>query len=194
MNKKNVSKGKTIKLNFNNRDYSLLIDDSRNVYTNETEDITIIEIKRYDPIKINYYLDIDENIYTHDFIETYLNKSVYILHFELGKDLKYSSGAIKEIKSTADIKRNIIIRYTCSTLSGSSGGPIINSSNFKVIGIHQGYKKEKDLNVGLLIKAPIEQFKKHYKIIPNILDEYIFGQNDLYEHQGKKEEKINYKS
>ncbi len=28
LNKKNVSKGKTIKLNFNNRDYSLLIDDS----------------------------------------------------------------------------------------------------------------------------------------------------------------------
>jgi hypothetical protein len=40
----------------------------------------------------------------------------------------------------------------------SSGGPIINSDNLKVIAIHKGSNKEKTMNIGKLINEPIKKF------------------------------------
>ena len=34
--------------------------------------------------------------------------------------------------------------------------------NFKVIGVHKGFLKNKNLNIGSFIKVPIEQFKNLY--------------------------------
>ena len=41
----------------------------------------------------------------------------------------------------------------CNTDFGSSGSPIINSFNYKVIGIHKGYKELRKINLGTLLKA-----------------------------------------
>ena len=46
----------------------------------------------------------------------------------------------------------------------SSGAPILNINNFKIIGIHQGTKKMLSLNVGILltniIKMRVELYNK----------------------------------
>ena len=54
---------------------------------------------------------------------------------------------------------NYTIQYLCDSNVGSSGGPLINTINYKVIGIHKGGAKEnKQYNLGTLLKEPIEEF------------------------------------
>ena len=50
-----ISKGNEIKFILNNTLYSLLIDDSRKVYSNKMKDTTIIEIKKSDNILNNFF-------------------------------------------------------------------------------------------------------------------------------------------
>ena len=90
-----------------------------------------------------FFLEINEN----KFVDIYVDKSIYILHYEIGGEIKYSPGTI--LKNDYDK-----IMYSCSTKPGSSGGPVIDASNFKVIGVHKGYKSILKLNFGILIKVP----------------------------------------
>ena len=54
---------------------------------------------------------------------------------------------------------NYTIQYLCDSSEGSSGGPLINTINYKVIGIHKGGAKgDKQFNLGTLLKEPIEEF------------------------------------
>ena len=55
------------------------------------------------------------------------------------------------------------ILNSCSTKPGSSGSPIINIENYKVFGIHKGYIKSINLNIGTLIKNHINKFYKRIK-------------------------------
>ena len=49
-----------------------------------------------------------------------------------------------------------------STKYGSSGGPILNLSNSKLLGIHKGSYKSGNFNIGLYLNEPINDFfKKH---------------------------------
>ena len=79
---------------------------------------------------------------------------IYILHFELRKGEIYSPGDIKKF-SNSDILDHYKILYSCSTKKGSSVGPIINPSNYKVIGFHKGYDPTTRLNSGIIIKSQI---------------------------------------
>ena len=106
-----------------------------------------------DNIKIDSFLDIDENINKSNPNDTYKDQSVYILHYEEGKNMKYSIGIIKSISED-----NFNIRHLCSTKVGSSGGPIINLFNYKVMGVHKGYKNK--FNLGTYLKIGIEEFNK----------------------------------
>ena len=45
----------------------------------------------------------------------------------------------------------------------TSGCPIINLNNFKVIGINKRKQNNKTCNISTVIKWPIEEFKKAYK-------------------------------
>ena len=86
--------------------------------------------------------------------------------------MEYSIGLIKGIN-----ENNYNIRHSCDSRRGSSGGPIINSTNFQVIGIHKGGEKGKFYNVGILLKEPIERFNeethKKEKKDNNNKEEYI---------------------
>ena len=87
----------------------------------------------------------------------------------LSGEVKVSYGAIKYIN-----EKKYDIGYLCTTFGGSSGGPLLNLNNYKVIGIHKCGIKEDKINIGTLIKAPIEEF---YNNINNIKIEkriYIF--------------------
>ena len=63
----------------------------------------------------------------------YRNNSIYILQYPGGKRLGVSYGILKEIYE--DKKYNF--KHLCCTEEGSSGSPIINIINNKLIGIHK---------------------------------------------------------
>ena len=131
LGKDDIKPGKEINLLFNDQIEKILkIDDSRKTYTsNEKEfDITIIEIKKEDEININNILEIDDNIFNEEEINFYKNKSIYIIHYPLGSKSSYSNDVIKSI----DINK-IRIEHGCATEEGSSGAPILNLNNFKVL-------------------------------------------------------------
>ena len=69
--------------------------------------------------------------------------------------MKYNQGTILVIE-----ENNYTIQHKCNTKTGSSGCPIINLSNFKVIGIHKGTRKLSKCNFGTLLREPLNLFKK----------------------------------
>ena len=149
LDKQLINKGETINFSLDNDkvNISIIIDDSRKCYTNETYDITIIEIKQNDDLDIEF-LEVDKK----GNIEDYKQKSIYLIQYPHGKRVEYSNGVIKNINED-----NYTIEHYCSSKPGSSGGPIINLITFKVIGIHKGSAK-KLWNVGTLIWPFIETF------------------------------------
>ena len=73
--------------------------------------------------------------------------------------MNFSSGIIFRLGED-----NFTIEHRCDSSEGSSGAPLINSTNFQVIGIHKGGAKgAKKYNLGTLIKEPIEKFNEEIK-------------------------------
>ena len=134
-------------LNDDKKPLVINIDNSRIKFTNKELDITFIEIKKED--KINYFLEIDENI-DKGLENIYNHKSIYLLHYPKGVKANVSYGLSNKI-----IDNNLI--HFCSTEEGSSGAPILLIDSFKVIGIHKGTTKNKNFlfNLGTSIKNAI---------------------------------------
>jgi len=72
--------------------------------------------------------------------------------------LEASFGKIKRID-----KNNNYIFHSCDFEIDSSGYPIINFENFKVIGIHKEINNELNQNVGHFIREPIIDFYNYVK-------------------------------
>ena len=194
-----IYEGKAIKFSLDNDkyNYEIKINNSRNIYFSNKEefDITIIEIKEEDGLNINLFLDIDYNIFEENPNEYYKNKSIYLLHYPHGNNIEFSIGLIKNI-SFGDYD----LEHNCQTQPGSSGGPIINYANNKVVGIHKGVKDENNYNVGTFLKYPIKDFyekvgdkkvnqeKKDYKSnnIDNSINNII---NNIDNHRDSKNNK-----
>ena len=150
--------GKTIKFSSEEKEYQIEIDNHRRCYTNKEEyDTTIIEMKLEDGINLNKFLEIDEDIFDTDAKEIFSKKSVYIMHYPHGNQNEISFGKIKAISLD-----NINIEHLCNTSEGSSGGPILNMINYKVIGIHKGAEKNKNWNLGTLLQLPIKKFNEEF--------------------------------
>ena len=162
LNKDDILPKQIIKFSINNnrKDYEIEIDNSRKTFTNEECDITIIEIKEKDKLDTNSFFEIDNHIFEKNAFEIYKNKQIYLFHYPKGLKMECSIGLIKNISIN-----NYNIQHLCDSSAGSSGVPIINSLNFKVIGIHKGGAEgAKNYNVGTLLKKPIEMFKEeNYK-------------------------------
>ena len=173
-------KGKTIKLIINEITYPLYIDEPRKIFSDKMKDITIIEIRRGELPNLNF-LFLDENIFDKNPENIY--QDIYILHFEFGKEEKYSTGVIASFDKT--LINNTKIFYSCSTQPGSSGGPVINSKNYKVIGIHKGFDKMKGLNRGLFIGDAITKFKKWYKTKSSNNNENYNNDENLNKENGE---------
>ena len=104
-------------------------------YTNDNFDVTIIEVKEED--NINNYLDLDDYILNdildnHNSNKDYLDKTVYIIQYPEG-DLSVSYGVVEGIFEN----ENYNFQHKCSTKRGSSGSPILNIGNNKVLGLHK---------------------------------------------------------
>ena len=155
LSKNDLLLNKIIKFSINNESihYKILIDESRKIYTNENYDITIIELKNYDKIDKNSFFDIDNQIFKEQ-PNDFRNSQIFLIHYPKGNKVSYSPGVIKLI-----CEDNYTIQHLCDTSGGSSGGPIINSLNFQVIGIHKGGAEgAKNYNVGTFLKEPIKNF------------------------------------
>ena len=126
----------------------------RDIYTDSNLDFTCIEIKKEDNIKTTFSLD--DNILKNNYSNIdYLNKSIttYGLNKNDNFKLYYSYGYIKKSKEWKFI-------HSCNTYPGCSGGCIVIENTNRVIGIHRGGHKEKDLNYGIFIKDVIDYIKK----------------------------------
>ena len=133
--------------------------DNRMKYTNKDYDITIIEIKEEED-NINDYLELDDVILK-DIInnknknknEVYINETIYIIQYPENK-LSVSYGILDNIYE--DKKYNF--KHKCNTKGGSSGSPILNINNNKIIGIHK--EGTKQYNKGTFLNYPIKEFIK----------------------------------
>ena len=149
--------GNKIKLIFDGKQKIIIIDEFRKTYTNKEYDITIIELKENE-FELNDYLKIDDLIYKEkELNKIYKDKQIYIIHYSKGKEVNYS------VDKIINIENNHQIEYYCATDNGSSGAPILNLDNNQVIGIHKGYDKIKNCNVGEIIKLGIDNFNIKYK-------------------------------
>ena len=139
----------------------------RKIFTDKKYDITILEIKENDHLNGISFLEIDDKIFIEDPNTFFKNKSIYSIHYPKGEKVEYSIGIIKGI---SEDKYNI--RHLCSTETGSSGCPLINLYNHKVIGVHKGNDKGKNWNLGTLLGEPILLLNKKYYV-----NNDIFNQN-----------------
>ena len=123
----------------------------------------MIELKQNDGLNSYSFLEIDDNVFKDEPNNYYPKKTIYLIHYPLGQKVEFSNGIIKNI-----FEDHYTIAHLCSTKSGSSGGPLINMSNHKVIGIHKGSKEGKNFNLGTLLKIPIQEFNQKYNNNMNI--------------------------
>ena len=162
LDEKDIKPGKKINFIFNNFiKKQIFIDELRITITNKEYDFTIIEIKDNDRIELNSFLEIDDQIYEEQINNIYKDQQVYLLHYPNGTEIKKSEELIKSID-----EKYYEIEHFCDSFSGSSGGPLINAKNYKVIGYHIGASKENQ-NIGTLLKIPIDYFLKQKKQINN---------------------------
>ena len=137
----------------------------RKIYLNDKYDITIIEIKDSDKINVDY-LEIDNKIFEDNSEFYYEKNSIYILHYPYKDKVSVSYGIIQKIDEYN-------INHICCTQPGSSGSPIMNLLNNKIIGIHTGYLKYDDFNISYFIKNAISDFiqnENKNKLDKNIMD------------------------
>ena len=125
--------------------------DKRIIYTNKEYDITIIEIIPQTDLIYNF-LELDENIFYNYDNYYFIGKSIYLLQ----SDNKVSFGILKNIGEHR-------INHLCNSDQCSSGSPLINLSNGKIIGIHIGSEKNYKYNLGTFLKYPINDFINKFK-------------------------------
>ena len=69
------------------------------------------------------------------------------MHYPQGIQVKEANGVILNI-----IEDNYSFSHNCDSKPGSTGSPIINLKNAKVIGIHKGSHKNHNYNLGSFLK------------------------------------------
>ena len=120
-------------------------------YTNKSYDITIIELKEGDGV--GHHLEIDDNIINEGYIVGYIDEPIYIIQYPK-ENLSVSFGIINNM----NLKEGHNFRHLCSTEEGSSGSPILNLKNNKLIGIHKSAEKNANFNLGLFLNFAISDF------------------------------------
>ena len=174
----------TIKLNINNGKFSkdIKLDSKRKKYTNKNYDVTIIEIMKGKD-KIDSFLEIDDRIFQNDSYKIFDKSSTYIIQYPNKYEVAVSYGVIKSI--CEDNNYNSKLLHYCLTNEGSSGSPILEIENNKVLGIHLG-SSNKNYNIGTFLKNPIISFFSNFNNVKNNIsindknEEIIINNNSVY--------------
>ena len=172
IDKQILEKEKNISISINNKNREIELE-NRIKYTNKDYDITIIEIKNEN--EINDYLEIDDLT-----IEiSNAPKSIYIIQYE-GKEeeVSVSFGILKN----KDKINDYTFEHFCSTNKGSSGSPILNIRNNKIIGIHKEALKNNNYNRGTYLNYPIQEY----------INKYIYKYNKININNKKENCNIKY--
>ena len=152
----------------------------------------IIGLNEKDNLKNINYLEIDDYLLDDNSELVYEDKSIYILHYPMGKEItvSYGYGITKKKEKIFDI-----IHY-CYTIQCSSGSPIFNLATNKLIGIHKGCIKKNSscYNIGSFLKYPLIEMQKKSqsnlnKINATINNNNKFIQNKINIPQIKNEKK-----
>ena len=145
------NENKEINLLLNDDTEALVIDLTfkRRKYFNKEYDIALIELKEID--KVKNYLELDDNLFKGNENVFYEEKSIYLMGYPNGKKACVSYGLLTNINESN-------ITHTCSTENGSSGSPILNLENNKVIGIHKEGSVIYNFNLGTFLKNPLDDF------------------------------------
>ena len=167
INEQIIRESSNISLSLNNDKKTKIINikDNRKIYTSPENqyDTTIIElIPEKDDIENEHFLELDENLYKDK--PNLCNKKIYILQYPKilydTHEASVSYGILKKLN------HNYNINHLCSTEKGSSGSPILNLNNNKVIGIHkEGRPTHFNYNVGTFLKGPIEEYLNNKNLI-----------------------------
>ena len=127
---------------------------SRKIYTDTNYDITIIELMKTDLFNEEDMLSIETKIFDiNNLVNHYKHRQVYTLHYQKGIEVRYSSDIIRNVFEKGDK-----FEHFCSTDTGSSGAPLIDSETGNVMGVHNGFKNS--INIGTILKLPIDEFYK----------------------------------
>ena len=104
---------------------------------------------------MNNFLDVDDYLYKNDNLKNIYSdkKNIYLIQYPNGFKSKISFGKIKDI----DLN-NFKIEYISTTDKGSSGSPIFNVLNYKIIGIHNADHQKCKFKIGTILKLPINEF------------------------------------
>ena len=149
-----INKNQQLKISFNNdkRWENLNLDRNKiKIYTSKKYDTTIIEIKKKE-LNTNSFLEIDDRVYKEGYEYIFKKKGAYIIQYPNDFPASVSYGVIKDINETNEIK------HFCHTREGSSGSPILNLDNNKVIGVHSRAASYGLFNKGTFLNAPIKEF------------------------------------
>ena len=153
INEEYINKNDNISFELNREKKKINIKDNRAIYSNMKYDITIIEISP-DKDFIYNFLELDENIFKEEII--FLKQSIYTIQ----SDKRLSFGILKNFEDYRII-------HLCSTENGSTGSPIMNLSNGKIIGIHCASSMKFKYNIGTFLKYPIQNFIDKFKYYIN---------------------------
>ena len=153
-----------IKFEMNNQPFSISLEFERKIWINEEIDYTIIEIIEAD--KINEFLTCDEKMNEDYFnIKEYRQASILLPSFMKSGEIETDKGNISSID-------DIYFLHTCNTDPGSSGGPIILLDNFSIIGIHKGYDKTNEKNVGIFLYNILKDMKENKSLYKGLNTKY----------------------
>ena len=90
LNLNDILPDQTINFTLNNDDeeYNIPIGNDRKTYTDESSDVTIIEIKENDKIKKNSFFNLDEQIFKENSIKIFKNCQIFLLHYPKGVEME----------------------------------------------------------------------------------------------------------
>ena len=138
------------------KDFKIINLKDKKYYTDEKYDTTILEINP-EKDNIDNFLELDKEIFEYNADKP---KSVYLLQYPCIDYYKQKAAVSYGIIKKAVDEYNII--HYCCTENGSSGSPILNILNNKLIGIHKESIKNKNYNRGTLLKYPINEYLQKY--------------------------------
>ena len=183
-----LKNNKKFKISFNDEDkYDIInINENSKIYSSIREKYDIMIIKLNEEKDIYHYLKLDEHLFDEDSEYIYEDKSIYILHYPMGKvHVSFGYGIQKEDK--------YYIKHLCNTDHCSSGSPILNLKSNNVIGIHSGLiknivkNKEVKYNLGVLLKYPLNEMNKN-KEIKEIKEIKLIKKKEMKNEIDKKKE------
>ena len=168
-----------IELELDYETYKINLNKKRKIWTDKDIDYTIIEILEED--KFNAFLMTDDLINKEDYTnKEYKSESIVLPAIMENQEVEF--GGVGTILSAS--KKTSYFLHSCNTDEGSSGGPILLVDNFNVVGIHKGYDRTNEKNVGIFLYNILNDIKNKNSLKfnnndnNNIKDEHFIDDKD----------------